>query len=67
MKRLTVFRVGKRWFARAIEVEPSESGSLEQTSWAIIPQSETEAQRYPGREGYAIKRYRWSKPEDCPA
>ena len=51
MKRLIVFRVGKRWFAQAIEVKPSELGSLEQTSWVSIPQSETAIQQYARRDG----------------
>ena len=67
MKRLIVFRVGKRWFAQAIEVESSESGSLEQTSWVSIPQSETEIQAFARREGYSIEWDGPSKPEDGPA
>ena len=41
MERLIVFRVGSCWFARAIEVKRSESGSLEKMSWVSISQSET--------------------------
>ncbi len=67
MKRLIVFRVGKRWFAQAIQVKPSESGSLEQTSWVSIPQSETEIQEFAGREGYAIEWDGPSQSEEGPA
>jgi hypothetical protein len=67
MKRLIVFRVGRRWFAQAIEVKSSESGSLEQTSWVSIPQSETEIQEFARREGYSIEWDVPSKPEDGPA
>jgi hypothetical protein len=67
MKRLIVFRVGKRWFAQAIEVKASESGSLEQTSWVSIPQSETEIREFARREGYAIEWDGTTKPEDSPA
>jgi len=67
MNRLSVFRVGGRWFARAIEVRQSDSGSLEQTSWVPIPQSETETQEFARREGYAIGWVAPSKPEDGPA
>ena len=67
MKRLIVFQVGKRWFAQAIEVTSSESGSLEQTSWVSIPQSETEIQEFARQEGYVIEWDAPSKPEDSPA
>ena len=67
MKRLVVFQVGKRWFAQAIEVKPSGSGSLEQTSWVSVPQSETEIREFARREGYAIEWDVPSKSEDGPA
>ena len=67
MKRLIVFQVGKRLFAQAIEVKPSGSGSLEQTSWVPIPQSETEIREFARREGYAIEWDAPSKSEDSPA
>ena len=45
----------------------SESGSLEQTSWVSIPQSETEIREFARREGFAIEWDAPSKPEDSPA
>jgi hypothetical protein len=67
MKRLIVFQVGKRWFAQAIESTQSGSGSLKETHWVAIPQSETEIEEFARREGYAIEWGPPPKPEDSPA
>lgn len=67
MKRLLVFRVGNRWFAQATEMTRSGSGSLKETRWVEVPQTETEIEGFARREGYTIEWDSPSKPEDGPA
>ena len=67
MKRLIVFRVGKRWFAQAVEWTRSRPGSHKETRWIAVPQSESEIAEFARRGGYAIE---WDPPpklEDSPA
>ena len=67
MKRLIVFRVGKRWFAQGVEWSQSRSGSRKETRWVTIPQTETEIEEFARRDGYAIEWDPPSKPEGSPS
>ena len=56
MKRLTVYRIGTRWFAHAVVTQDDRR----EFHRVDIPQTEAEIEAFAVREGYTIE---WDEPE----
>jgi hypothetical protein len=59
MRRLLITRVGKHWFAQAIELRKSPGGDVKEIRRVDIPQSRAEIEEFARREGYCIE---WDSP-----